>query len=122
MDIPEHLAVFTTLPSREQAQALSRELLARELVACAQIHSIDSLYRWQDKVCEDTEWRLLLKTRATLYDAVQAAICELHPYELPAIYAVPMTRVFDIFGGWLHEQTRAASPATPGAPPADSKD
>jgi len=39
-----------------------------------------------------TEWRLLIKSTDAQYAAVEAAIRELHSYELPAIYAVASNR------------------------------
>ena len=35
---------------------------------------------------------MLIKTRAALYDELEAAISELHPYELPEIIAFPIVR------------------------------
>ncbi|NBS48190.1 MAG: divalent-cation tolerance protein CutA, partial [Betaproteobacteria bacterium] len=47
-------------------------------MACAQISAIESVYRWDGHVVHEPEWRLLLKTRAALVDAVMQALRELH--------------------------------------------
>ena len=52
---------------------------------------------------EKGEYRLLVKTTAARYDAVEAAIRALHPYELPAIYAVPTERAFAPYAAWVQE-------------------
>lgn len=101
----ELLLVFTSLPSQEAASALARELLQRQLVACAQIQPIDSLYHWQGELREEREWRLLLKTRSALYGELQALVLDLHPYELPALMALPVAQAAPAFEAWVRGQT-----------------
>ncbi len=95
------LAVFTTVGSREQAQRIADALVSRGLVACAQISEIESVYVWQGALQREPEFRLLLKTTAAQYAAVQSAIRELHAYELPAIFAVEVTHAFEPYAAWV---------------------
>jgi periplasmic divalent cation tolerance protein len=97
------IAVFTTVGDEEQARRISRELVQRRLVACAQISPIESFYVWQGGLCQEPEFRLLLKTTAERYAAVEAAIRELHPYELPAIHAVALERVSEPYARWVRD-------------------
>ena len=97
------IAVFTTVGDEEQAQHLAREMVRRRLAACAQIEAIESVFHWQGKLCQEREFRLMLKTTAGNYDAVEAAIRELHPYELPAIHAVALDRVFERYAQWVSD-------------------
>ena len=56
------LAVFTTVATADQADALARAAVEQGLAACVQTEAIRSTYRWQgDIVCED-EVRLTFKT------------------------------------------------------------
>ncbi len=102
------LVVFTTLPNADSARAMARMLVERHLVACAQVEGIESFYRWQGAVQHEPEHRLMLKTTANRYPAVEAAIREQHPYELPAIYAVPVAQAFEPYANWVtdHCQSR----------------
>lgn len=102
------LVVFTTLPNADSARAMARMLVERHLVACAQVEGIESFYRWEGVVQHEPEHRLMLKTTANRYPAVEAAIREQHPYELPAIYAVPVTQAFQPYANWVadNSQTR----------------
>ena len=95
------VAIVTTVATREQAQAIATDLVERGLAACAQWSPIDSIYRWQGALQHDTEIRLLLKTTAANYAAVEAAIRERHPYELPAIYALAIVDAFDPYADWV---------------------
>ena len=78
------LSVTTTVGSREQAQVLARALVERRLAACVQVEpGVQSLYRWQGKVCDDPEVRLVIKTLPGCEAALQALFKSHHPYELP---------------------------------------
>lgn len=105
---PDHpLLMLTTLPSREAAQALAREVVQRRLAACAQIQAIESIYRWQGEVCEDAEWRLMLKTTQAHQSALAALVADLHPYELPALLTVPVQWSEPAFAAWIAESVQA---------------
>lgn len=105
---PELLLVFTTVASRDEARRLAHALVQRRLVACAQISEIESVYEWQGAVAQEPEWRLLLKTEASRYPALEAAIRELHSYELPAIVAVPVSAALPAFAGWVAQSVAQA--------------
>ncbi len=100
------IAVITTLPDRTSAQALARALVEGGLAACAQISEIESVYRWDGALQQELEFRLLLKTRAALYPAVEQALRERHPYELPAIHALSLQAVYPPYADWVLAQTR----------------
>ena len=64
-----------------------------------------SIYRWQGAVEKAREVPLLIKSRAALYDELEAAIAELHPYEVPEIIAVPVVRGLAEYLAWVGEGT-----------------
>lgn len=100
------LLVMTTVATADQARALARAMVERRLAACAQITAIESFYRWKGAVENEPEWRVLFKTRADGWAAIEAAIRELHPYELPAIHAVETARAYAPYAEWVDESTR----------------
>jgi periplasmic divalent cation tolerance protein len=104
------LVVVTTVGQLDDARRIARALVEQRLVACAQISEIESCYRWQGQVCEEREYRLQLKTLATHYAAVEAAILALHPFALPAIHAVPVAQASAAYADWVAEATRPATP------------
>ena len=97
------IAVVTTVGSRDDARRIAKALVERRLVACAQISEIESLYHWDGALQDDPEFRLLLKTVDAQYDAVERAIRELHPYDLPAIYALPIDRIHAPYAAWVSD-------------------
>lgn len=106
MDGEETLLVLTNLPDRDAALALARALVERRLAACVNVlGGCTSVYRWQGDIEEAAEVPVLLKTRATRYAEVEAAIRELHPYELPEVVAVPIVRGLPEYLDWVAEET-----------------
>lgn len=99
------IAVFTTTDNREQARAIATTMVERKLAACAQISTIESVYTWQGATQNDREFRVLLKTTSERYADVEAAIRELHSYDLPAIYAFDMVRGYEPFLEWVVENS-----------------
>ncbi len=102
----DFLLVMTTVAEQDDARRIGAELLTRRLVACVQISPIESLYRWQGSIQNEVEWRLVLKTTSERYESLVQALRELHAYELPAIYAIPVTEAFEPYATWVREETR----------------
>jgi periplasmic divalent cation tolerance protein len=76
--------VLTTAGSEEEARKIARALVERRIAACVNIvPQVASIYRWQGKVEEASEWLLVVKTTAAASGQVREAISELHSYELP---------------------------------------
>jgi periplasmic divalent cation tolerance protein len=104
--LPDALLVLTTVADRAAAGALAHALLERRLAACVNIGAtVDSLYHWRGRIETGQEVPLTIKTRASLYHKVEAAILELHAYELPEIIAVPISRGHAPYIGWLEDET-----------------
>ena len=99
------IAVLTTIDSLEQARAIADILVERKLAACVQISPIESIYTWHGSVQRDDEYRVFAKTTADRYADVETAIRELHSYDLPAIYAIDLTQVFEPYADWVAENT-----------------
>ncbi len=95
------LVVFTTLPDHASASGMAHALVERQLVACAQLEAIESYCSWKGAVQHEPEYRLMLKTTVDRYSALEAAIRERHPYELPAIYAIPVTHAYTPYAEWV---------------------
>ena len=102
----ETLLVLTNLPDRDAAVKLAEALVGRRLAACVNVLAeCTSIYRWKGAVENAREVPLLIKSRSALYDELEAAINELHPYELPEIIAVPVVRGLPEYLAWVGEGT-----------------
>jgi periplasmic divalent cation tolerance protein len=96
------LVVITTVGTEEQANTIAEELIARRHASCVNIlPGVRSLYRWQGKICRDSEYMLVIKTLEREYEALERAIKELHSYELPEILAFGVKRGEQGFLDWI---------------------
>lgn len=94
--------VLTMLPNAEGAVELARTLVEERLVACANlIPAVRSIYRWQDKLQDENEVLLLLKTRSEHLERVKARILEVHPYEVPEVLVLPVESGYAGYLEWI---------------------
>ena len=101
------MLVATTLPTREAALALADEMVARRLAACAQVSGpVASVRRWRGSVERGDEWRCELKTTQGRLAALETALGERHPYELPELTTAPLAGS-DRYLAWIEEAVRA---------------
>lgn len=84
---------------------MGRHLVEAGLAAGAQILPIESIYRWQGEVVEGHEWLLLLKTRRDRFDALSAAVDEMHSYDVPPVLMVEMDDASVPYLAWIDENT-----------------
>lgn len=116
-DLEKISLVMTSVGTEQQAVEISEELITRRLATCINIvPCLRSIYRWKGKVCEDTEYLLLIKTPEKLFEQVSSAIREYHSYELPEILAIPVTAAETNFHQWVLQMVE---PETDGIEEAD---
>ena len=85
------LLVFTTLPSADKAAEIAKLLVDEKLVACANLlPAIRSIYRWQDKVVDEGEILLLIKSSEDRFEAIRSRIRSLHSYQVPEVISIPI--------------------------------
>ena len=101
----KYSVVITTCDSKKAARAIARSLIEKQIAACVQMFPVESVYFWNDMICEDDEIVLFVKTKPELYKKAEAAIRESHPYELPEIIQLPITDGFPDYLSWIDERT-----------------
>jgi periplasmic divalent cation tolerance protein len=105
----ELLLVMTSLPEMEVAKALARRLIDANLAACVQIQpGVQSIYRWEGRICEEQEVVLVAKTTAQQWSAISAYIKQNHPYDVPEIIAQPITHSHTDYARWVIAETTVA--------------
>jgi periplasmic divalent cation tolerance protein len=99
--------VLTTAGSPQEAEKIARALVERRLAACVNVvPQIQSIYRWKDKIEQETEWLLIIKTRMDAFESVRDAIKELHSYELPECVMLEVSNGSEAYLNWIEENTR----------------
>lgn len=101
------LLVYATAPNRETAEEIARALLAERLIACANIlPGMQSIYRWQGKIESAAEVAMIFKTSDSRMTALQQRFITLHPYDVPALVAMPIDAAIPDFAAWVEVETK----------------
>lgn len=96
------LVAITTLGTEADARALVTALVEDRLIACGTLlPAARSIYRWHDKVVEEGEVVVLLKTDTARWDALRAAVERRHPYQVPELLALPVTDGLERYLSWI---------------------
>ncbi len=85
------LLIQTTCSSKKEAKHIATKLIQKRLAACVQIIKCESIYNWENEICNDKEYLLNIKTKKRNFEKVESKIKELHSYDLPEIIAIKMT-------------------------------
>ena len=104
--IMQYCIVYITTKDEDEARKIGRTLVEERLAACVNIHPIESIYRWEGNVEEETEVAMLVKTKTGLIDEVIQRVKELHSYEVPCIVALPIEKGYPDYLKWIEESTR----------------
>jgi periplasmic divalent cation tolerance protein len=100
--------VYTTWPSIVEAEKAGRAIVERRLAACVNIlPGMISHYWWQGKIERAEEAVMIVKTRASLAEAVRLAIRELHSYTTPAVMVLPVEAADPDYQAWIVQETAA---------------
>ena len=93
---------LTTCGSAEEAARLAQELVSRRLAACVNVvPGVRSFYWWEGRVQDDNELLLLIKTRVELLPQLEAALAELHSYEVPEFVVLSIDGGSSAYLAWI---------------------
>jgi periplasmic divalent cation tolerance protein len=102
------LVVVTSLPDMAAAKELARALVDVRLAACVQlVDGMQSVYRWEGKVCEDYEVLLSAKTTENQWREISQYIQDHHPYDLPEILAFSPEQHAQQYGEWVQAEVNS---------------
>lgn len=103
--------LYTTWPDQASAEAAGRACVEAGLAACVNVLApTTSIYRWQGAVEQATETPMLVKTTAARAPAARAFLLVRHPYDTPAIVALPLSTELSHapFLDWIAAETSPA--------------
>jgi periplasmic divalent cation tolerance protein len=86
------IIVQTTTSTKKEAKGIAKRVVKKSLAGCVQISKIDSIYKWDGKVCEDKEYLLHIKAKKQNYKKIQREIKENHSYDLPEIICIKIKK------------------------------
>jgi periplasmic divalent cation tolerance protein len=100
----EVLLVLSTFPDRGTAQRIAEELVASRFAACANVASaVDSFYWWKGELETASEVVVFFKTTSEGYPNFERRLRSLHPYDVPEIVSIPITKGLPEYLRWVAE-------------------
>ncbi|MFA5159174.1 MAG: divalent-cation tolerance protein CutA [Candidatus Omnitrophota bacterium] len=104
----KYCCVLNTVPSVKKARVLAGLLISKRLVACVQIlPGLESHYQWRGKREISKEVLLLIKTQVSNYKKLEKILLENHPYEVPEIICLPITKGSRSYLDWISGEVTA---------------
>ena len=101
------MVVFVTCSSEEEAEKIAYSLVEGRLAACVNLISpIRSIYRWEGKIWDETEWLLIIKTEQGRFEELEERVKALHSYSVPEIIGLPIVQGAPSYLSWVEEMTR----------------
>ena len=81
--------IYITTKNEEEALKLANLAVQKNFAACGNIFpKMQSIYKWQNKLQNDKETLLILKTNSNKYPLLEKLILEKHSYEVPCILKI----------------------------------
>lgn len=88
----DFIFIYITNPTKREARKIAKHLLKKRLIACANIHGpVDSLYPWEGRLADETEYILIAKTTEEKFEKVKNEVERIHSYTIPCIIKIPVT-------------------------------
>ena len=96
--------VITTVEKVGDAKRFARRLVEEKLAACVSVlPGVKSTYWWRGKVERAHEVMLLAKTTHGKIKRLVQRVEELHPYEVPEIFAIPVGAAPKKYLKWMRK-------------------
>jgi periplasmic divalent cation tolerance protein len=100
------IVVLITAVSREEADRIARRLVEDRLAACITIvPHVRSIFMWEQKLSQEDEVLLLVKSRRAQFAQLAEAVKRLHSYSVPEIIALPVVMGSADYLRWVSEST-----------------
>ncbi|WP_353683310.1 divalent-cation tolerance protein CutA [Thermodesulfovibrio sp. 3907-1M] len=103
----DYMVVFITASKEEEAVKIAKTLVEEKLAGCVNIiKDIRSIYSWQDKIEDEQEVLMIVKTRSDLFEELEKTVKSLHSYTVPEIIGLKIKKGSESYLNWLSEVTK----------------
>jgi len=99
------IIIVSTYPNKKSVTKIANELVQNKIAACVNITKISSIYSWQGKIENASEYLALFKTTQKNKKSLKEKIKASHPYEIPEIAEINITSINTSYLKWLIEST-----------------
>jgi len=99
------IIIISTYPDKKSIIKISKELVKTKLVACVNITKISSIYAWQGKIENTSEYLAIFKTTNKNKKILKEKIKSTHPYDVPEIAEIDVLSINKPYLDWLVNST-----------------
>ena len=99
------IIIISTYPNKNSINKIANELVKNKIVACVNITKISSIYSWQGKIKNTSEYLALFKTTQKNKKSLKEKIKATHPYKIPEIAEINITSINKSYLKWLESTT-----------------
>jgi periplasmic divalent cation tolerance protein len=93
--------VYCPFPNMKEAQSAGKSLVEGGLCCCVNVvKSYSSIYKWQGKVMDETEFLLIAKAMDEKVDELESKLREMHSHEIPEFIRVKIDGVNKDYEKW----------------------
>lgn len=97
--------IQSTASNEEEAKKIAKYLVEKKLIACCSIiPKVYSIYNWENSLCEENEYLMIMKSKTELYSKIEKEIKKLHSYEVPEIICIPINTGSREYLNWIDNQ------------------
>ncbi|MBI1969202.1 divalent-cation tolerance protein CutA [Candidatus Woesearchaeota archaeon] len=102
------ISVSITCKNRQEARKIATALLKKRLIACANMHPMESMYWWKGKMEKSREIVLLAKSLEKHFGKIKKEVKKLHSYQIPCIIKCKAT-ANEEYERWVRKETKYSS-------------
>ncbi|MDP7180670.1 MAG: divalent-cation tolerance protein CutA [Candidatus Woesearchaeota archaeon] len=97
--------LYITCKDKAEARKVSKLLLEKRLIACSNIHAIDSMYWWKGKLVDDKEYVVIGKTKKKNVKTIRVEVKKIHSYDVPCIMDIDVDANSDYLD-WVRKEVK----------------
>lgn len=97
--------IISTYPDKRSVTKVAEMLVKNKTSACVNISKISSIYSWNGKMENSSEYLAIFKTTSKNKKLLKQRIEETHPYDVPEIAEVDVSSVNSSYLNWLVDST-----------------
>ena len=99
------VVIISTYPNKKSLQKIANTIVQEKLAACVNISKISSVYSWQGKIENSSEYLAIFKTTQNNKTKLKKKISETHPYNVPEIAEIDVNSINKPYFEWLRDST-----------------
>ena len=97
--------IISTYPTKKSVSKIATDLVKTKIVACVNFSKISSIYSWDGKIENNSEYIAIFKTTLKNKNLLKKKLKESHPYDVPEIAEISPESINKPYLNWLINST-----------------